>query len=86
MTRRNCMSGGLAAGRPLGVIGGVLIASWCSPVNAAANPAQPPNDQCRPATKLEYNSAKQQYLLRNGVGAYVRTGHLWRRYYWYCPL
>ena len=33
---------------------------------------------------VEYDSAKSYYLLRTKFGAYVRTGHFWRRYYWYC--
>ena len=50
----------------------------------AAQAAEPPWPGCRPATKLEYRSAMRQYLLTNRVGAYVRTGHIWHRFYWYC--
>ena len=49
----------------------------------AAQPA-PPAERCRPASKIEYNSAKAQYLLTSRFGYYMRTGHPWRRYYWYC--
>jgi len=52
---------------------------------ATAPAAQPPGPGCRPATKIEYRSAQQQHLLRNRFGGYVRTGHFWRRQYWYCP-
>jgi hypothetical protein len=45
---------------------------------------QPPGPDCRRVSKIEYNSAKSYYLLRTKFGAYVRTGHFWRRYYWYC--
>jgi hypothetical protein len=45
---------------------------------------QPPFAGCRTASKIEYDSAKRDYLLRNKFGAYVRTGRVWRRYYWYC--
>jgi hypothetical protein len=45
---------------------------------------QPPNDRCRPASKLEYTSARKQFLLRSRFGMYVRTGWAWRRRYWYC--
>ena len=38
----------------------------------------------RRVSKVEYDSAKSYYLLRTKFGAYVRTGHFWRRYYWYC--
>jgi hypothetical protein len=45
---------------------------------------QPPNERCRPASKLEYNSARKQFLLRSRFGMYVRTGWALRRRYWYC--
>ncbi len=50
----------------------------------AAHAAQPPWRGCRPASKLEYRSAKQQYLLHTRVGEYVRAGRFWHRSYWYC--
>jgi hypothetical protein len=62
------------------VIGLVLIACLSSSVNAE----QPPRNGCRAASKIEYDSAKKQYLLRNRFGMYVRTGRLFRRHYWYC--
>jgi hypothetical protein len=46
--------------------------------------AQQPPGPCRRVSKVEYDSAKSYYLLRTKFGAYVRTGHFWRRYYWYC--
>jgi hypothetical protein len=58
------------------------IAFLCSPARAV----QPPPDHCRVASKVEYDSAKKQFLLRNRFGAYIRTGHIWRRHYWYCQL
>jgi len=53
---------------------------------SSANAVQPPSDHCRAASKIEYDSAKKQFLLRNRFGAYVRTGRLWRWHYWYCQL
>ena len=53
---------------------------------SSANAVQPPSDHCRAASKIEYDSAKKQFLLRNRFGAYVRTGRIWRRHYWYCQL
>ena len=44
---------------------------------------QPPGPDCRRTSKVEYDSAKSYYLLRNKFGAYVRTGPFWRRRYWY---
>jgi hypothetical protein len=70
-----------AAARSLAAIGAALV-FFCSPAHAV----QPPSDSCRVASKVEYDSAKKQFLLRNRFGAYVRTGHIWRRHYWYCPL
>ena len=62
------------------VIGLLLIAFPSSSVNAE----QPPRKGCVAVSKGEYDSAKSQRLLRNMFTAYVRTGRLWRRYYWYC--
>jgi hypothetical protein len=59
-----------------------ILAVLCSSTNAA----QPPADHCRVASKIEYDSARKQFLLRNRFGAYIRTGSLWRRHYWYCKL
>ena len=58
----------------------IAVAAALSPAHAAAAP----EPGCRPATKIEYRSAKQQGLLRTMTGAYVRTGHIWHRFYWYC--
>ncbi len=51
--------------------------------SASAEP--PPWEGCRAVSKIEYDSAKSQYLLRNRFGIYLKTGPLWRRSYWYCP-
>jgi hypothetical protein len=40
----------------------------------------------RAASKIEYESAKRDFLLQTSVGAYAMTGHWWRRRYWYCRL
>jgi hypothetical protein len=56
------------------------IAFCCS----SAQAQQPPSKRCRPASKIEYNTAKRQYLLQNRFGTYVRTGRFWRHHYWYC--
>jgi len=54
--------------------------------SSAAHALQPPSERCRAASKIEYDSAKKQYLLRNRFGFYVRNGRIWRRHYWYCQL
>jgi hypothetical protein len=71
--------------RGAGVLGSavaLLVLLGTSPIRAQ----QPPGSDCRRASKIEYDSAKREYLLRHKFGAYVRTGYFWRRYYWYCHL
>ena len=62
------------------VIGLMLIAFPSSSVRAE----QPPRKDCIAVSKIEYDSAKMKRLLRGRSGAYVRTGRIWRRFYWYC--
>jgi hypothetical protein len=52
--------------------------------SSSVNAEQPPQADCVAVPKIQYDSAKKQYLLRNGSGMYVRTGRLFRRHYWYC--
>jgi hypothetical protein len=66
---------------PLALIATIFVLS-ASPANAV----QAPSDQCRAVTKIVYNSAKKQFLLRNRFDVYVRTGRIWRRHFWYCQL
>jgi len=61
-------------------IGLMLIANPAS----SANADQPPAVGCVAVAKIQYDSAKAQYLLRNRYGMYVRTGRIFRRRYWYC--
>jgi hypothetical protein len=67
------------------ILSGVLIAALSVQAVRAAKVPSLPWPGCRLASKLEYQSAKRQYLLRNRVGEYVRTGRFWRRAYCYCP-
>jgi hypothetical protein len=46
----------------------------------------PPNEDCRPVSKIEYNAAKREYLLNSRARTYIRTGPFWRRHYWHCPV
>jgi len=69
------------SGACVAVVAAILVA-LCS---LSANAAQSPWEGCRTASKIEYDSAKRQYLLHNRFGMYVRTGGFWRRHYWYCP-
>lgn len=68
------------SGAGIAVIGLMLIAFPSSLVNAE----QPPHRGCVGVSKGQYQDAKRKKLLRNRFGTYVRTGRLWRRYYWYC--
>jgi len=43
-----------------------------------------PGPNCRRASKIEYKSAKELYLLRNQFGIYLKNGPFWHRHYWYC--
>jgi hypothetical protein len=75
------LTNSMAVARSLTVIAAILLL-LCS----SAIAVQPPSEHCRAASKIEYDSAKKQFLLRNRFGAYVRTGRIWRRHYWYCQL
>ena len=59
-----------------------LLAFSC----ASPDAQQPPWEGCRAASKIEYESAERDFLLQTSFGAYAKTGHWWRRYYWYCHL
>ena len=63
-----------------------LLAGTIGFLSLPAKAVQAPADHCRPASKIEYDSAKKDFLLRNRFGVYVRTGRIWRRHYWYCQL
>jgi hypothetical protein len=66
----------------IAVVGAALIAVFY----LTFNQQQPPWEGCRAASKTEYESAKADFLLQTSGDAYARTGHWWRRYYWYCHL
>jgi hypothetical protein len=51
---------------------------------ASADTEKPPQDGCVAVPKIQYDSAKQQYLLTNRFGVYLRTGPFLRRHYWFC--
>ena len=63
------------------LFGALLTAFTPSSVKAQ----QPPlREGCRAVSKLEYDTAKREYVLISKGGKYVQTGHFWRRYYWWC--
>jgi hypothetical protein len=62
-----------------------LAVSMLVAVSAStANAQQPPRVGCRAVSKVEYDAARSEGLLRQKFGTYVRTGPFWRRFYWYC--
>jgi hypothetical protein len=65
--------------------GVVVAAAMIVIVGSPASALQAPGKDCRQASKIEYESAKHDYLQTGRFGSYVRTGRLWwRRHYWYC--
>jgi hypothetical protein len=63
----------------------VIVASLLACTSAIAKPV-PPREGCRPTSKIEYNAAKREYLLKSRVRVYIRTGPFWQRHYWHCPV
>ena len=63
----------------------VIAAPLLACASAIAKPF-PPREGCRPVSKIEYNAAKREYLLRSRARVYIRTGPFWRRHYWHCPV
>jgi len=66
----------------LAVVTSMLIAVGCS----SASAQQPPRQGCVAVSKEEFRRSKKRtpYVVMSS-GKYVRSGRLWRRYYWYCP-
>jgi hypothetical protein len=76
--------GAMAFEREAACVAAVLAALSLSCSLALAKPIAP-HDGCRPVSKVEYNAAKREYLLKSRARVYVRTGPVWRRHYWHCP-
>ena len=63
------------------LVGALLTAFTPSSVKAQ----QPPlREGCRAVSKLEYDTAKREYILISKGGRYLQTGHFWGRHYWWC--
>jgi hypothetical protein len=63
------------------LLGALLSAFTPSSVEAQ----QPPlKEGCRAVSKLEYDTAKREYIVISKGGRYVQAGHFWRRSYWWC--
>jgi hypothetical protein len=62
----------------------VIAASLLACASTIAKPL-PPREGCRAVSKIEYNAAKREYLLRSRARVYIRTGPFWQRHYWHCP-
>ena len=61
-----------------------VVALSCFAFSSYAETQKPPLKTCSAVDKREYDSAKKQKLLRGRFGYYVRTGRVFRRYYWFC--
>jgi hypothetical protein len=70
----------LSHGRRIAVTAAAFISFFSSSVSAQ----QPPREGCRAVSKIEYDSAQRNHLLRTRFGMYERTGRVLRRKYWYC--
>jgi hypothetical protein len=63
------------------LVGTLATAFTLSP----AKGQQPPlREGCRSVSKLEYDTAKREYILISKGGRYIQTGQFWRRSYWWC--
>jgi hypothetical protein len=60
------------------LFGAMLTAFMPSSESAAATLG------CRAVSKLEYDTAKREYVLISRGGRYVQSGYFWRRHYWWC--
>jgi hypothetical protein len=58
----------------------VIAASLLACTSAIAKPVSP-REGCRPTSKIEYNAAKREYLLKSRVRVCIRTGPFWHRHY-----
>ena len=63
----------------------VIAASLLACASAIAKPF-PPREGCRPVSKIEYNAAKREHLLKSRARVYILTGPFWRRQRWHCPV
>jgi hypothetical protein len=63
----------------------VIAASLLACPSSFAKPL-PPRDGCRPVSKIEYNAAKRELLLKSRARVYILTGPFWRRQHWHCPV
>jgi len=62
-----------------------ITASLLACAQTIAKPL-PPREGYRPISKIEYNAAKREYLLKSRARVYIRAGPFWRRHYWHCPV
>ena len=63
----------------------VIAASLLAYASAIAKPF-PPRERCRPVSKIEFNAAKREHLLKSRASVYILTGPFWRRQHWHCPV
>jgi hypothetical protein len=64
----------------------IAVVAVAALFSSSALAAPPAKEGCRPVSRIEYNTAKNENVIVNMGGRYVRTGPFWRRYYWHCPV
>jgi len=67
------------------LVSAIAVAS-IAVASLTAQAQQPPKAGCRVVSKLEYDTAKKENVIISQGGRYFRTGPLWRRHYWHCPV
>lgn len=73
------LSARLSAGWATTVLAAVLVALSPALARTELTPWG-----CMAVTKAEYDAAKKKKMLHGRFGDYKRTGHIWRRSYWFC--
>ena len=57
--------------------------SFCS-LGRGQRTATAVGEGCRAVSKIEYDTAKREYIVISKGGRYLQTGYFWRRHYWWC--
>ena len=63
------------------LVGALLTAFTPLPAKGQQSPLR---EGCRAVSKIEYDTAKREYIVISKGGRYLQTGYFWRRHYWWC--
>jgi hypothetical protein len=80
----DCMTQDRLVALMLGGACAVVIGLLLLTRSSAPGLSQAPAERCLAIAKGEYDGAERDKLLHVRLGAYVKTGALWQRSYWYC--